>query len=57
MVHTGSSTGYGTSSGYYGVAGYASSYGSFYGVKKNIWKKSHCCGARNFATPCSDCPG
>ncbi len=61
---------YGSNSGGYNVSlgGYSSStmgynivgptsYGSHYGVKRNIWKKVVCCGARNGGTPCTDCPG
>jgi hypothetical protein len=56
MVSYSSTAGYSTSSGYQ-VVGYSSS-GTGYSVATGTsWTKSHCCGARKFNQPCSDCPG
>lgn len=56
MGYSSGPRGYSAGSMGYNVVG-TTSYGSHYGVKRNIWKKVVCCGARNGGTPCTDCPG
>ncbi len=51
MVSYGSNT-----AGGYQIVSYASG-NTGYSSVKTTWKKTTCCGAKNFGTPCTDCPG